>query len=101
MEKTRRGFISSSAALGVGAFAYAVSPNILAAKASVAANDVLLALPGDLYYAIPNAELSEYAVSSDVFSAAQTKREEEAAEVTMRGGKKRRPPRSAAMGVRG
>jgi hypothetical protein len=98
MEKTRRGFISASAALGVGVFAYAAAPNVLAGKSKIAANDVLLALPGDLYYAIPNAELSEYSVSLETFSAAQTQREEE--EVTMRGGKKR-PPRSAAMGVRG
>lgn len=100
MEKTRRGFISASAALGVGVFAYAAAPNVLAGKTKIAANDVLLALPGDLYYAIPNAELSEYSVSLETFSAAQDQREEEADEVTMRG-KGRKPPRSAAMGVRG
>ena len=98
MEKTRRGFISASAALGVGAFAYAAAPNVLAGKTKIAANDVLLALPGDLYYAIPNTELSEYSVSLETFSAAQDQREAE--EVTMRG-KGRKPPRSAAMGVRG
>lgn len=108
MDKSRRGFVSDVAAVGLGVFTYGVAQQSVAGtqKTSIAAEDVLIAMPGDLYYAIPKGELAQYAVSKGVFAQEESRRKQDSDEVTYRGwydngSGPRRPPRTAALGVRG
>lgn len=91
--KNRRGFISTAA--GIGAFV-AAGEVFAQTRASIAQDDVLLAMPGDRHYAIPKAELERFSVSADVFTAEERRRQ--TVGPRDRGG----PPRTyTALGVRG
>jgi hypothetical protein len=102
MDDKRRGFISTAAGLGV----FAVGTSAAAqASGPIPRDAVLVAMPGDRYYAIPRQALEQFSVAADAF-AAEEKLRLEADAVRTRGRSSSAPPpppppRTVAMGVRG
>jgi hypothetical protein len=96
-EDNRRGFITSGA--GIGVFVAAAFAPSVSSAAPISGSDVLLAMPGERYYAIPKADLERYSVSVAAFVEEEARRLPAAA-VSKDGS--RRPPRPPpVMGVRG
>lgn len=108
---SRRGFISTAA--GVGVFAVGASATVRAAG-PIGDSDVLVAMPGERYYAIPPAALEQFAVNPQAFEAEESRRATggtRAKSVDIQTQSTRTPPpppppppprnRSAAMGIRG
>ena len=71
MANSRRGFISTAA--GVGVFAIGASAAVRAAG-PIGDTDVLVAMPGERYYAIPPAALEQFAVNPQAFEAEESRR---------------------------
>ena len=107
MSNSRRGFISTAA--GVGDFTIGTSTAARAAG-PIGNTDVLVAMPGGRYYAIPPAALEQFAVNPQAFEAEEDRRAGGGAPAgaggsqaqAKAGATRPRPPRPpASMGVRG
>lgn len=113
MDGKRRGFISST--VGVGVFFTGATVSVNAAP--IGAKDVLIAMPGERYYAVPQADLERFAVSPDTFQKEEAQRLAQASSNhaksfdTKSGARRPQapppppppppPPRHVAMGIRG
>jgi hypothetical protein len=94
-EGNRRGFITSGA--GVGVFVAAAMAPGAASAAPIGSADVLVAMPGERFYAIPKPDLERFAVNASVFAEEEARRATSAA---VSKGSPRRPA-PTPMGVRG
>ena len=99
MDEQRRGFITSGA--GVGVFVAAATAAGSAVAGPIGGADVLVAMPGDRYYAIPKADLERYSVTAAAFAEEEARRgTSQLSGGTSKAGP-RRPPPPTAMGIRG
>lgn len=103
MNGKRRGFISATVGLGAIFTGATGSAN----AASIGPGDVLIAMPGERYYAVPVADLERFAISAGTFEKEEAQRAAQASTSQSKdfssksAATRRPPPRPAAMGVRG
>ena len=108
MDRHRRGFVTKSVAVGLGAFVFSSSKTGVAeeVKSGIPGDSVLIAMPEDKYYAVPSSVMSAHSVSRDDFLA-EEKRRQEGDEIKYRGNppkkrkRRRRSHTGVALGVRG
>ena len=72
MKNERRGFITTAA--GTGLFMTGMSVGSRAFAAGIGSEDMLIAMPGGRFYALPNAVMDRHQVSENEFSAEEDRR---------------------------